>query len=242
MYYDMWKNPEKYSKANNVLEAHSQELYVDRNSRRGGTGRKLVGWENETVAALEDVAAVANYLNKRHEITASEAFQKISLERQKAFLAGIEFVKKKYGSELDVSYVDALGKNERDQGQYSATRIKIYLHPTRGDGFVIGVHEAVHARDAALSEKMDGFDKMPVKTAYNMYSAKILAEAKKELGLSSNQTDYSNLLMRIFGLNTTLYEKYKDNPGEIIAYAIDYEATGHSNELSAFIAERFGND
>jgi len=114
------------------------------------------------------------------------------------------------------------------------------LQNTLGDGFVIGAHEAAHARDALVSQKMKGFEKAHPDKAYNLHSAKVLADAKRSLGLKVSDRKYIDYLTQIFGSSTKLYGRFKDSPKEIIAYAIDYEASTEGNELSHAIAERFG--
>ncbi len=127
-----------------------------------------------------------------------------------------------------------------DQGRYTAMAQKILVHPKNGDGFIVGAHEAAHARDALISQKMPGFEEADLDKAYNLHSTKVLAEAKKALGLKANSREYADLLTQIFGNSAFMVKKYKNRPDEIVAYAIDYEASGMSNELSKAIAERLG--
>lgn len=204
---------------------------------RGTTGSKHATWENESVSKLETPEEVTAYLKEKHGIQSWKGFPELSMETQRATVAGIERAVTKYGKS-DAAYIKALERTSDNDGTYNAMLRTIAVKES-ADGYVVGIHETIHAIDAYKSSKMPKFFTTLDNEAYNLFSEKCLKAALRKLGLRKNSNKYNDLLTGIFGNNLKVFNRYKGNAGEIVAYAIDRYETGSENALAKAIAEEF---
>ena len=178
------------------------------------------------------------FLSKTHGIDASEDFLKLPLDRQRSATAGINAAVARFGKG-DADKLKLMTGSSRDDGRFDPFEGTILLNKNGESAYIVSYHETIHAIDAAKSEKMKEFPATSGLKAYNLHSKKVLEEARKSLKLKANQKAYKDMLFEVFGYSTDLYNKYSNNPGEIVAWALDREERGKSNALSKAIAERF---
>lgn len=139
----------------------------------------------------------------------------------------------------DAGRLKLIANSSTDDGQFDPFSGTIFLNKKGRSAYIVSYHEMVHAIDAAKSAGMPGFMETSGIKAYNLHSGKVLEEARKSLGLRANQKTYKDMLFEVFDYSTDLYNKYSNNPSEVVAYALDREEREKSNALSKAQLERF---
>ncbi|MEG1906842.1 MAG: phage minor head protein [Gordonibacter sp.] len=226
------------SDAKSYSEFKGRWTEVVAQSRRTVTEAGSRVWTNAAVSALADSGEVAGYLKEKHGILAMDTFSSLSLRTQKGAVAGIDAAIDKYG-ESAAEHIKLIAGVSTDEGQFDAFAGTILLNRKVKDAYLVAFHETIHAIDAEKSSRLPKFVETQGVAAYNIHSAKVLKDAMREIGLRSGSKGYMAALTEIFGNSVRLAVQYKDSPGEVVAYALDYEARDRSNKLSRSIAERF---
>lgn len=172
---------------------------------------------NSTVVGMESYGDIQNYFSDAYGISVL-GFDNCDLFAVMATMAGLDDILVEFPDAADkistVRYVPqlkAMGDIDRDG------RVRIGKDGLRDYG--TGVHEAVHALDYKRS-----------KPGTNSFSADIVAEARKVLGLRKNSKEYNSLA---FVLTNSIRDA--GDSAELFAYAVESEMGGASNKLSSAI-------
>lgn len=202
--------------------------------------RERARWENDEVSRLSSPDEIAKYIESHHGITADDSFRALSLDTQRATAAGFDRASELYGPSGG-GRVGALSARSSLDGEYSYMTGTIRIHD-KADGYLTGMHEYVHMLDGERSSGMPGFLETSDESAYNLYSRNVVDESRRTLGIRTSSRAYSDQLAEIFRYDPGLVDRYRNNPGEIAAYAIEHVEAHGGNDLSREIARRFSED
>ena len=199
---------------------------------------KPIEWSNEAVSSLKDAAEVKAYAEKKLGATVKQGFGELSLERQKAAVAGMEYAAERYGKVEGVK-LDKLTSGRND-GTFDWVANAINIGSDCGDAYITGFHEYVHAIDADRSSELDLLKSDKDAEWYNVYSSRVLSKARKEAGLARASKRYNDARFHIFGMSTTLYNSDSEKWYEVVAYALEkVEFSSAPNKLAQAIAKEF---
>lgn len=196
-----------------------------------------VRWENGAVSALPDADAVRAYVEERYGANVLASFSGLPVEKQRAAVAGIDAAAARYGRP-GIANVRGFSSRSLD-GKFAAGSGSIFIAEECRDAYVAGFHECIHAIDAEKSahlEKRKAEDRFEW---YNVHSSRVVEGARRGLKISKNSRSYRDALTEIFGNDLKLYAAYKDDPGEIAAYAIEMVEFRKPNKFADAIAEGF---
>lgn len=194
-------------------------------------------WTNPDIEKLSTSDEIATYIQSKTGATVTEEFKQLPISDQKEVAVGIADAIYTYG-ETDINTITTMKSKSKD-GSYDPDRGTVRINENASSFYLASYHETIHGIDAKKSSTMPKFDTTHNGEEYNLYSIKILKEARKAVGLSRASNKYNDAVLQLMDMNLDLFNSERTKPYEIVAYALDYEAQGKSNVLSRAIAERF---
>ena len=225
MTYEQWKG-EQLRKKDNIAFAKR--------------ARKPVEWNNAKVQALQTSEQVQTYASKHLGISALDSFSNLTLEKQKATVAGMQYAAERYGK-VEGLKIGSFVSNKLD-GKFSMSTNVVNISENCSDAFIAGFHEYIHAIDTEKSSNLTIRKSDKGAEWYNVYSSRVLANACKQLGVKRNSAKYDDALLEIFNYNVSLFREYSKDCHEIIARALEKIEFFKANELSKAIFKEFRND
>lgn len=154
------------------------------------------------------------------EISFMNGFRNIPLEIQKEIVQGFNYLRDIFGSKA--MPVSCNASRITDYGKTKLKLRKIMIKNNIGieDAFSTACHEAVHIYD------------------YNrgMISDSILENAFKNLGIKENSKEADELVLDILGWK--LYNKYRNDNSELLAYVFEESLYKSENELVKAVMEQ----
>lgn len=154
------------------------------------------------------------------EISFMNGFRNIPLEIQKEIVQGFNYLRDIFGSKA--MPVSCNASRITDYGKTKLKLRKIMIKNNIGieDAFSTACHEAVHIYD------------------YNrgMISDSILENAFKNLGIKENSKEADELVLDILGWK--LYNKYRNDSSELLAYVFEESLYKSENELVKAVMEQ----
>lgn len=204
---------EKYLKAAEKQQKTAETL--DKSVESGIMNRD----ENAYYSTLTQEQIANRYKKSDGSNLLEDSFLQMKIELQREAIAGYDKAISLFG-EIEPQRLKAARLPNRVFGEYSRLYKTITINPyssnAQREAYGTVIHEMTHH-----AQNMKLFD-----------SEKVLKAAYKQIGLRSNMKKASDLRQRTVGLYNT---KDKDNAEEVIAFAIERQAAGRGNELTAAI-------
>lgn len=143
-----------------------------------------------------------------------KGFEKLDIEVQKEVAQGLYYMRNLLGEKSIPTECNATEPNDYGKTKIRTGKVNLWKELSIDNAFSTICHECVHVYDGKRG----------------LISEQIIDTAVGNLGISKKDDAYSRALLDILGIE--LYSVYKDDPMEILAYAVEENLYGTNNSLA----------
>jgi len=143
-----------------------------------------------------------------------KGFDKLDIEVQKEVAQGLYYMRNLLGEKSLPTECNATEPNDYGRTKIRTGKVNLWKELSIDNAFSTVCHECVHVYDGKRG----------------LISERVIDVAANNLGLSKKDDAYARAVLDILG--NELYSEYKDDPMEIMAYAIEENLYGTQNNLA----------
>ena len=143
-----------------------------------------------------------------------KGFDKLDIEVQKEVAQGLYYMRNLLGEKSLPTECNATEPNDYGRTKIRTGKVNLWKELSIDNAFSTVCHECVHVYDGKRG----------------LISERVIDTAANNLGLSKKDDAYARAVLDILGIE--LYSEYKDDPMEIMAYAIEENLYGTQNNLA----------
>lgn len=143
-----------------------------------------------------------------------KGFDKLDIEVQKEVAQGLYYMRNLLGEKSLPTECNATEPNDYGRTKIRTGKVNLWKELSIDNAFSTVCHECVHVYDGKRG----------------LISERVIDVAANNLGLSKKDDAYARAVLDILGIE--LYSEYKDDPMEIMAYAIEENLYGTQNNLA----------